>query len=294
MGVNSRVGLVSLVIITLMGVLSLLSSLRVAKGVPGDMVNPEIPDEAKQAQSVVDAVLGEAVNGIYLFGSAVVGGLKRDSDVDILVATSNPPTLMQRESLVRQLMSVSGAIGHSQSKRPLELTVITVSDVVPWQFPPRAEFIYGEWLREAFEAGYVPEPVRDPDLAIVLKKVIDSSLPLQGADAASLFQLVPLTDISVAIRDSLPNLLAETAGDERNVVLTLARMWLTAATGDIAPKDVAAQWAEKQAPADYAVLLHYAREAYLGKLEDQWENRRQEFEALVSYMKKTIESCLDA
>lgn len=258
------------------------------------MANPEIPDEAKQAQSVIEGLLGDSVVGIYLFGSAVVGGLKRDSDVDILVATSNPPTFMQRKALVAQLMSVSGAIGNSQATRPIELTVVDVSDVVPWHFPPRAEFIYGEWLREEFEAGSVPEPVHDPDLTIVLKKVIDSSLPLYGTDAASLFEPVPLTDIRMAIRDSLPNLLAETTGDERNVVLTLSRMWLTAATGDIAPKDTAAHWAEQEAPPDHSVWLQYAREGYLGKVEDRWEDNREDFEALVSYMKKSIEACLDA
>src|SRR5690606_34610762 len=105
----------------------------------------------------------------------------------ILVVVTNPPTFEQRKTLVAQLTSVSGAIGNPQAIRPLELTVITVSDVVPWQFPPRAEFVYGEWLREDFEAGSVPEPVRDPDLAIVLKKVIDNSLPLYGSYAERVF-----------------------------------------------------------------------------------------------------------
>ncbi len=132
------------------------------------MANIEIPDEAKKAQSVVDGVLGDSISGIYLFGSAVVGGLKRDSDVDILVAVANPPSFEQNRTLVSELMNVSGAIGNPQAIRPVELTVITVSDVVPWQFPPRAEFVYGEWLREEFEAGSVPEAARDPDLAIVL------------------------------------------------------------------------------------------------------------------------------
>ncbi|TVP42846.1 MAG: aminoglycoside nucleotidyltransferase ANT(9), partial [Halomonas sp.] len=49
------------------------------------MVDPEIPDEAKQAQSVVENLLGDSIVGIYLFGSAVAGGLKPNSDVDILV-----------------------------------------------------------------------------------------------------------------------------------------------------------------------------------------------------------------
>ncbi|MCS4307808.1 streptomycin 3'-adenylyltransferase [Rheinheimera pacifica] len=257
------------------------------------MANMEIPDEAKQAQSVVEGVLGDLIVGMYLFGSAVVGGLKRDSDVDILVAVSGSPTFEQRKALVSQLMSVSGVIGNPQAIRPLELTVMTVSDVVPWQFPPRAEFVYGEWLREEFEVGNVPEPTPDPDLAIVLKKVIDNSLPLYGSSAEKLFDPVPKADIRRAIRDSLPGLLAETAGDERNVVLTLSRMWLTAATGDIAPKDAAAEWAEKQVPPYHKMLLKYAREGYLGMIDDRWGNQ-EGFEALVFYMKNSIEECLDA
>lgn len=257
------------------------------------MANIEIPAEAKQAQSVVEGVLGDSIIGIYLFGSAVVGGLKRDSDVDILVVVTNPPTFEQRKSLVAQLMSVSGVIGNPHAIRPLELTVITISDVVPWQFPPRAEFVYGEWLREEFEAGSVPEAVYDPDLAIVLKKVIDNSLSLYGSNAAEVFESVPIADIRRAIRDSLPSLLEGAAGDERNVVLTLSRMWLTAATGDIAPKDAAAEWAEKQAPAHHGILLKYAREGYLGMIEDRW-GKQEGFEALVSFMKNSIEECIDA
>ena len=95
------------------------------------MANIEIPNEAKRAQSVVEGVLGDSIIGIYFFGSAVVGGLKRDSDVDLLVVVTNPPTFAQRKALVTQLMSASGAIGNLQAIRPLELTVITVSDVVP-------------------------------------------------------------------------------------------------------------------------------------------------------------------
>lgn len=70
-------------------------------------------------------------------------------------------------------------------------------------------------------------------------------------------------------------------------------MWLTAATGEIAPKDVAAEWAERQVPPRHGVLLKYAREGYLGVIEDQW-GRQKGFEALVSYMKNSIEECLDA
>ncbi|WBF16562.1 aminoglycoside nucleotidyltransferase ANT9 [Halomonas elongata] len=258
-----------------------------------DMVEPEIPEEAKQAQSVVEAVFGDAIVGVYLFGSAIVGGLKRDSDVDIMVVVNHSPTFLQRKSLVARLMKVSGAIENPKGTRPVELTVVTVSDVVPWRFPPRAEFIYGEWLREEFKTGSVPEPARDPDLTIVLKKVLDNSLPLYGGDASETFEPVPLADIQKAIRDSLPNLLTEVVGDERNVVLTLSRMWLTATTGEIAPKDVATAWAENQVPLEHARLLKYAREGYLGRIEDRWEDKHEDMKELVSYMENKITESLD-
>lgn len=256
------------------------------------MPNPVIPDEAKQAQLIVESVLGESIVGIYLFGSAVVGGLRRDSDVDILVAVSNPLASEQRKTLVTRLMGVSGAIGNARATRPLELTVVSVSDVVPWQFPPRAEFVYGEWLRGEFEAGRIPGPARDPDLAIVLKKVRDNSLSLYGKKATEIFEPVPVADIQEAIRDSLPNLLSDIEGDERNVLLTLARMWLTAETGEIAAKDVAAAWAEQQAPVEHAALLKCAREGYLGRVDDRWEAKGEGIKALVAYMKNNIERTL--
>ncbi|MDM7853300.1 hypothetical protein QUF18_20350 [Pseudochrobactrum kiredjianiae] len=44
---------------------------------------------------------------------------------------------------------------------------------VQWQvttneFPARAEFVYGEWLRDSFEAGEVPLPNNDPEYTLVL------------------------------------------------------------------------------------------------------------------------------
>src|SRR5690606_34464943 len=115
-----------------------------------------------------------------------------------------------------------------------------------------------------------------------------------GPRAAEIFEPVPATDIRRAIRASLPHLLTETAGDERNVILTLARMWFTAVTGEIVPKDTAATWAAKQVPAEHAALMHYARAGYLGQIQDRWEENRDDFKALVSCMKQLIEASLGA
>jgi hypothetical protein len=48
--------------------------------------------------------------------------------------------------------------------------------------------------------------------------------------------------------DELPSLVADLESDTRNVLLTLARMWTTVATGRIVSKDAAAAWALERLP----------------------------------------------
>lgn len=92
--------------------------------------------------------------------------------------------------------------------------------------------------------------------------------------------------------ESLPGLIKGIKGDERNVILTLARMWLTVAVGEISPKDVAAEWATPRLPKEQATLLDLARKAYRGEYVDKWEGLDSEVMVLVNHMKNSIESCL--
>lgn len=228
------------------------------------------------------------VVGIYLFGSAVTGGLRVQSDVDLLGIVNRNMTETTRKKLAGRLMKVSGKIGNTDAMRPLEVTVINLADVVPWRYPPKNQFLYGEWLRDEFERGQIPEPTHDPDLVIVLRKVRANSISLIGPKASELLDPIPLTDIRRAIGESLPILTKDIKGDERNVILTLSRMWLTVSTGEITAKDVAAEWAIARLPKEQASLVDYARSAYRGEQDDKWERRESEVAALVNHMKQQI------
>lgn len=255
-----------------------------------DLTNEKIPKEAIQACKVVEEVLGSAIVGVYLFGSAVTSGLRINSDVDVLVVVNQSLTEGIRRKLTDRLMHISGKIGNSDSVRPLEVTVINYGDVVPWRFPPKNEYIYGEWLRDAFENGQIQEPTYDPDLAIVLAQVRKNSVSLFGSDASAILEPVPMTHIRRAIMESLPGLMEGIKGDERNVILTLARMWLTMAVGEISSKDLAAEWAIPQLPKEHSTLLNVARKAYRGEYVDKWEGLDSEVIALIRHMKNAIES----
>ena len=96
------------------------------------------------------------------------------------------------------------------------------------------------------------------------------------------------------MRDVLPGLLGGLRGDERNVLLTLARMWYTASTGKFLTKDAAASWAIPRLPDPDAMMLDHARRAYLGEVADDWTNQgdaaRQLAERLGEFVSDALRS----
>ena len=70
--------------------------------------------------------------------------------------------------------------------------------------------------------------------------------------------------------DGIPSLLADLDGDEANVLLTLARIWVTLETSEIVSKDAAADWALVRLPEADRASLEQARAVYLGTTPDSW------------------------
>lgn len=251
-----------------------------------------IPDEALKAVEALKKLLTQQIIGIYLYGSAVDGGLQIDSDVDILVITNQNLSEKIRKALTEQLLSISGEIGNKEGLRYLEVTIVNKDELSPWKFPPKYDFMYGEWLREQFENGEVPEPANDPDFVILLAQAREKSITLYGKNISDVLDPVSMIDIQKAIKASIPELTLNIKNDERNVILTLARMWVTAATGEITSKDQSAKWVIPKLPEEHAALVELARSAYLGEQNDNWKDKENEVTSLVNYMKEIINSLI--
>jgi Domain of unknown function (DUF4111) len=97
-----------------------------------------------------------------------------------------------------------------------------------------------------------------------------------GPPFATLAGEIPAADVRRALADTLPELLDSLVGDERNVLLTLARMWRTAVVGDFVGKDVAAEWAAPHVAEPARSVLLDAGRAYRGELRDDWATRGKE------------------
>jgi streptomycin 3"-adenylyltransferase len=218
----------------------------------------------------------DALVGLYLYGSSIAGGLQHESDIDVLAVTRRSLSTPERVEITDLLLRFSGRRATVDPGRPVELTSVVHSELSPWRYPPLCDYQYGEWLREDITAGHLPAPHPDPDLAILISSARPGSKPLRGPGLDEITDPVPAADLRLAIHDSVQPLLGDLDGDERNVLLTLARMIVTLVTGEIVSKDDAARRVMSGLPPSSRRLLGLARQGYLGEIADDWTDNRDQ------------------
>lgn len=216
------------------------------------------------------------VIGAYLYGSATTTGLRPDSDIDLLIVTRRSLIDSERTALASLLLSLSGWKGHAlrfpdaADRRPVELTSLVLGDLHPLTDAPPCDFQYGEWIREHLLDGVLPQPAPDPEVLVLLATAHSSHTSLRGPVLDKLVDPVPAELLRQALRAIVPEVIRNLVGDERNALLTLARIVVTMETGQIVPKDAAAQALAQRLAGHDRELLEYARAGYLGLVRDGW------------------------
>jgi predicted nucleotidyltransferase len=242
--------------------------------------------QTERVLQLLQKVSGRNVLGAYEHGSAVLGGAQPTSDIDILVVTGRPATLVEKRQVVDGLMMISAPFPSPGPERCIEVTVVAQVQVRPWRYPPSFDLQYGEWLRKRFENGddSALQATINPDLATLLTIVLLGDQPLFGPRPGELLDPVPVEDCIKAMVTQLDGLLDDLEWDTRNVLLTVARMWQTVGSCVIDRKDRAAAWAQERLPPDHRRLMERARAIYLGWQPDDWTDLASEARATAEYM----------
>lgn len=128
-------------------------------------------DQSEQGPAAVAALhdsLRDCLRAIYLHGSAVSGGLRPQSDIDLLVVVDRRMTQSERATLSSSLLKLSGRHPSTPGGlRCLEVIVFSNPDLASGCFPARAEYVFGEWLRDVFEAGETSMPAQNAEFTLV-------------------------------------------------------------------------------------------------------------------------------
>jgi streptomycin 3"-adenylyltransferase len=254
---------------------------------PGSLTGEDLA-QAVRVGDVVRGILGGDVIGVYLHGSAVLGGLRPGSDIDCLAVTHRSTTDDEKRCLIDELTRISRR--GDPTVRSIELEVVVQTDVRPWRYPPRSDFKYGDWLGAEFDRGeLLPMGHDDPDLSLLVTAVLRADRPIAGPPPAEVLDPVPRADVRRAVVDHLPLLYGWLDGDEANVTLTFARIWMTLETDRIVPKDVAADWVLERLPREHRPALEKARVIYLEGLGDSaWGDLLPRVRPHVDYVYEAI------
>ncbi len=148
----------------------------------------EVSTQLSEVVGVIERHLEPTLLAVHLYGSAVDGGLKPHSDIDLLV-TAVPPIRLDettRRALINDLLETSASPGESEILRAVEVTIVVHDDIIPWRYPAKRELQFGEWQRNDILAGIFEPATIDIDLAILLTKAREHSVALVGPAAEEL------------------------------------------------------------------------------------------------------------
>lgn len=252
-------------------------------------IRSETLQQLKDTLELLKMILGPDLLGVYLFGSSLVGGLQKYSDIDLFVVTNRKTTSEEKNRFIANLLQISG-IYMKSSKLPIEMTLVEKAAINPWQYPPHFDFQYGEWLRKSFETGNIEPWLTSemPDLALIVTQVLLKSQTLWGSEPEQLLVHVPYHDFMKAMLHDLERLGSELEDDTRNVLLTYARIWSTLETNAIRSKPAAADWVINHLPKMYQPVMKRAKSICIGMENEYWKDIEQFIKPCADFIKEKI------
>ncbi|MFI4957485.1 MAG: aminoglycoside adenylyltransferase family protein [Gammaproteobacteria bacterium] len=252
------------------------------------MIKP-VEIQINQCLNLLQKLFDGSLLGVYLYGSAVVGGLQRYSDLDLFVVINRPSTHSEKQQLIRELLGISG-LYMKDTKPPIEMTLVVDSDINPWRYPPLFDFQYGEWLRAECESGAVElaQTKEMPDLAVLITQINCGSLTLFGSNPEILLPQVPERDFIQAMHSDLERLISNLDSDTRNVLLTLARIWTTCGTKKLFSKPDAADWAIERLPVEHQTVMQRAKAICIGLEDEHWDDLKPQIRPCAEWILRQI------
>lgn len=210
-------------------------------------------------------LFGSNLVGVYLHGSLAMGCFNpRASDLDLLAIIKRHLPLSTKRQLAELLLRVSRA------PQQIEVSVLSLTDLVPWQYPTPFDFHYGETWREQIqqdlESGrwqhWNEKIARDPDLAVHVTITKHRGIRILGVPIPQVFPDVPKHDYLASIAEDVTSVLEGVQDDPIYSILNVCRVYAFLQDGLICSKQEGGQWALTFVPEELRLVMARALESY--------------------------------
>ena len=95
-----------------------------------EAVIAEVSTQLSEVVGVIERHLEPTLLAVHLYGSAVDGGLKPHSDIDLLVTVTVRLDETTRRALINDLLETSASPGESEILRAVEVTIVVHDDII--------------------------------------------------------------------------------------------------------------------------------------------------------------------
>lgn len=220
--------------------------------------------QLQRATRAFRRVLGRQLQGLYLHGSLAMGGFDaRRSDLDLLGVCRRRLSNSEKRKMIEAMLSISG------SPRPIVMSIVAHTDLVPWRHPAPFQLCWSEdWrghYRQQLNDGtwrrWEREHPRDGDLAAHVAMTRVRGRALFGPPPAAVLPFVPESDLVQSLTSDgrwALRLLRKHPAMARYAVLNACRRQALVRRGFLLSKVEGADWAMEVFGAEWRGVIQRA------------------------------------
>ncbi|MBS2140828.1 nucleotidyltransferase domain-containing protein, partial [Escherichia coli] len=123
-----------------------------------EAVIAEVSAQLSEVVGVIERHLEPTLLAVHLYGSAVDGGLKPHSDIDLLVTVTVRLDETTRRALINDLLETSASPGESEIVRAVDVTLVVPDKILPGLYPSRRKPILEKGGQKNFLGGFCAPP----------------------------------------------------------------------------------------------------------------------------------------
>lgn len=217
-------------------------------------------------------ILENNLVGIYVHGSIAFGCFNPNkSDIDFIVVVNKPPSLEEKEALIKVLISLSCEAPAKGFEMSVVLSRYCSNFVYPTPFELHYSIMHLKGFQDNLREYCKLMTGTDKDLAAHFTVIKSIGYPIIGRETAEVFGYIPKADYFHSIKVDIENAKVDILDNPVYIVLNLCRVLAYRNNDLILSKEQGGLWGIENLPKKYISLISKALKNYTSESEEAFD-----------------------